>query len=296
MYHRSLFFPICHKRVGRAAQWRGMWAICRDGTHSDERDKKLFCLFAAGGGESSHPSSQAEKQPFRPVSQRKMAGGSAIQAARMFTKTGQASRVSVTKEITIGLVLGFAAGAMFKVRGAREENGVSQPHFPFARVCGGHAGTCRPRPSANRGARTSRASLAGAAKTVAPSKALVSAVDAGAARRCDAQPTRKKKTRKKNAHRTPHPSLKTHPDPDRANSPGTGTNGARLRSTTNRWRPRSETKRGFWPSLLIGRERGCCVVSPRQRIATLALPPSVSFLVVLCERGVCACGCVCVGG
>lgn len=43
-----------------------------------------------------------------------MAGGSAIAAARMFTKTGQASRVSVTKEITIGLVLGFAAGAMFK--------------------------------------------------------------------------------------------------------------------------------------------------------------------------------------
>jgi hypothetical protein len=42
--------------------------------------------------------------------------GSAIAAARMFTKTGQASRVSVTKEITIGLVLGFAGGALFKVR------------------------------------------------------------------------------------------------------------------------------------------------------------------------------------
>ena len=50
-----------------------------------------------------------------------MAGGTAIAAAKMFTKTGAASRVSVAKEITIGLVLGMGAGLGFKVRERERE-------------------------------------------------------------------------------------------------------------------------------------------------------------------------------
>jgi hypothetical protein len=44
-----------------------------------------------------------------------MAGGTAIAAAKMFTKTGNASKVSVAREIGIGLVLGLGAGLAFKV-------------------------------------------------------------------------------------------------------------------------------------------------------------------------------------
>lgn len=44
------------------------------------------------------------------------AAGKAIQAVKQFTTTGNASRVSVTKEITIGLTLGIAAGLTWKVR------------------------------------------------------------------------------------------------------------------------------------------------------------------------------------
>lgn len=41
--------------------------------------------------------------------------GNAIQAVKQFTKTGVASRTSVTKEIAIGLSLGVGAGAIWKV-------------------------------------------------------------------------------------------------------------------------------------------------------------------------------------
>jgi hypothetical protein len=41
--------------------------------------------------------------------------GKALQAVKQFTTTGNASRVSVTKEITIGLTLGIGAGLMWKV-------------------------------------------------------------------------------------------------------------------------------------------------------------------------------------
>lgn len=41
--------------------------------------------------------------------------GKAIQAVKQFTTTGNASRVSVTKEIAVGLTLGLAAGLTWKV-------------------------------------------------------------------------------------------------------------------------------------------------------------------------------------
>jgi hypothetical protein len=49
--------------------------------------------------------------------------GQAIAAARMFTKTGMASKVSLGKEITIGLVLGFAAGLGWKVSASKTQRG-----------------------------------------------------------------------------------------------------------------------------------------------------------------------------
>ncbi|PSC74840.1 Cytochrome c oxidase subunit 5C-2 [Micractinium conductrix] len=39
-----------------------------------------------------------------------MSGKAVIKAAQMFTKTGQASRISVTKEILIGSTLGAGLG------------------------------------------------------------------------------------------------------------------------------------------------------------------------------------------
>lgn len=43
-----------------------------------------------------------------------MAGKEVIRAAQMFTKTGQASRVSVVKEIAIGLALGTGLGLIWQ--------------------------------------------------------------------------------------------------------------------------------------------------------------------------------------
>ena len=45
-----------------------------------------------------------------------MSGQSVLRAASNFTTKGQASRVSVTKEIVIGMTLGLAAGLWWKVR------------------------------------------------------------------------------------------------------------------------------------------------------------------------------------
>lgn len=44
-----------------------------------------------------------------------MASREVIHAAQMFTKHGQASKVSVVKEIAIGLTLGLAVGSMWKM-------------------------------------------------------------------------------------------------------------------------------------------------------------------------------------
>ena len=41
-------------------------------------------------------------------------GGQVIRAAQMFTKTGQASKISVTKEIVYGSILGLAFGAVWQ--------------------------------------------------------------------------------------------------------------------------------------------------------------------------------------
>lgn len=41
--------------------------------------------------------------------------GNAIQAAKQFSSTGMASRVSLVKEITIGITLGIGAGLTWKV-------------------------------------------------------------------------------------------------------------------------------------------------------------------------------------
>jgi hypothetical protein len=45
-----------------------------------------------------------------------MAGKEVIRAAQMFTKSGMASKVSVVKEIGIGLTLGLASGFLWQVR------------------------------------------------------------------------------------------------------------------------------------------------------------------------------------
>jgi len=52
--------------------------------------------------------------------------GKALQAVKQFTTTGNASRVSVTKEITIGLTLGIGAGLMWKSWHWNEKRKVSE--------------------------------------------------------------------------------------------------------------------------------------------------------------------------
>lgn len=44
-----------------------------------------------------------------------MAGKEVIRAAQLFTKTGQASRVSVVKEIVLGMSAGLALGMVWQV-------------------------------------------------------------------------------------------------------------------------------------------------------------------------------------
>ena len=44
-----------------------------------------------------------------------MAGKEVIRAAQMFTKTGQASKISVVKEIIIGSTLGIGLGLWWQV-------------------------------------------------------------------------------------------------------------------------------------------------------------------------------------
>lgn len=46
-----------------------------------------------------------------------MAGKEVIRAAQLFTKTGQASRVSVVKEIVLGMGFGIIGGMAWQVRG-----------------------------------------------------------------------------------------------------------------------------------------------------------------------------------
>lgn len=45
-----------------------------------------------------------------------MSGKEVIRAAQMFTTTGAASKVSVVKELTIGLALGLVGGFYWQVR------------------------------------------------------------------------------------------------------------------------------------------------------------------------------------
>lgn len=53
-----------------------------------------------------------EEEP--PKKTNKMTGKEVIRAAQMFTKTGAASRISVVKELGIGLALGLVAGMVWQ--------------------------------------------------------------------------------------------------------------------------------------------------------------------------------------
>jgi hypothetical protein len=192
-----------------------------------------------------------------------MAGGTAIAAAKMFTKTGAASRVSVAKEITIGLVLGMGAGLGFKVREREREReemaegggGPAAPLFfpsplPLARLfwrpgsgwCAPvRPPACGPRPGLGRWG------MAGAGSALVW---RVRARDQRGAREDEAQADRKGATSQLAALPPPRsPSrrlshvlaLHLHPY---THSRGTGMSGARSRTSTRRWRRASEKREG----------------------------------------------------